>query len=138
MLVQNTFQYKQCLCILTLPKCNDLHNLQTRQKLIKCSYWLPRKFLSIWKPKIPSNIITSQDYFFIVHIGVSTHPQKHRRFLFTQPPLNLHTVESPFFRQFIPIYCFFPETAIKNLNFQWTPLILIFFILNPILSFKSS
>ena len=33
MLVQNTFQCKQCLCILTIPKCKDLHNLQTRKKL---------------------------------------------------------------------------------------------------------
>ena len=42
----NTLQYKQCLCILTLPKCKhnlltrfmqnpDLHNLQTSSKNIK-------------------------------------------------------------------------------------------------------
>ena len=30
-----SFQYKQCLCILTLPKCKDLHNLQTRRKKLK-------------------------------------------------------------------------------------------------------
>ena len=35
MLVLNTFQYKQCLFILTLPKRKDLHNLQTRRKKIK-------------------------------------------------------------------------------------------------------
>ena len=28
MSVLNTLQYKQCLCILTLPKC--IHNLQTK------------------------------------------------------------------------------------------------------------
>ena len=32
---QHTFQYKQCLCMLTLPKCKDFHNLQTRRKNIK-------------------------------------------------------------------------------------------------------
>ena len=35
MLVQNTFQYKQCLCILTIPKCKDLHDLQTRKKKLR-------------------------------------------------------------------------------------------------------
>ena len=33
MLVLNTFQYKQCLCIFIIPKCKDLHNFQTRKKI---------------------------------------------------------------------------------------------------------
>ena len=35
MLALNPFQYKQCLCILTLPKRKGLQNLQTRRKKIK-------------------------------------------------------------------------------------------------------
>ena len=33
MSVQNTFQYKQCLCIFIIPKCKDLHNFQTKKKV---------------------------------------------------------------------------------------------------------
>ena len=80
-----------------LPKCKDLHNVLTRSKKIKSSYWLLLyQFLSKEKTKIPSKIITSQDSYLILYIGVSTHP------LFTaKPPLNLHTVQASLFRQFI-------------------------------------
>ena len=97
-----------------LPKCKDLHNVLTRSKKIKSSYWLLLyQFLSKEK-KIASNIITSQYSYLIVCIGVSTHPQKHHPFFYAKPPLNLHTVQAPLFRQFIGYLLIFPETPIKN------------------------
>ena len=51
------------------------------------------------------------------------------------PLLNLQTVKVPLFRQFLPIYRFLLNPP-KNQIFQWTPIILEFFILNPISSFK--
>ena len=81
------------------PKCKDLHNVLTRSKKIKSSYWLLLyQFLSKEKTKIASNITTSQDSYLIVCIEVSTHPQKHHPFSYAKPPLNLHTVQVPFFR----------------------------------------
>ena len=78
----------------------------------------------------------------IVCIGVWTPTQKHYHPLFCQVPLNpnLQKVQVLFFRQFPPIYCFFvnPPPPFKNRIFQWTLIILNFFILNPIPSFKSN
>ena len=100
---------------MSLPKCKDLHIVLTRSKKIKSSYWLLLyQFLSKEKTKMPPNITTSQDSYLIVCIGVSTHPQKHHPFFYAKPPLNLHTVQAPLFRQFIGYLLVFPETTIKN------------------------
>ena len=98
-----------------LPKSKDLHNVLTTSKKIKSSYWLLLyQFLSKEKTKIPSNIITSQDSYLIVSIGVLSHLQKHRSFFSAKPPLNLHTVQAPLFRQFIGYSLVFPEIPIEN------------------------
>ena len=85
------------------------------------------------------------DWAFIVHTGVSTTlkntpppaPPSHR--FFQAPLLKSANCPSPlpFFRQFSFIYCFFSwaPSHPKNRIFQWTPMILKFFILNPIPSF---
>ena len=114
MLVLNTFQYIR-FSIMPLPKSKDLHNVLTTSKKIKSSYWLLLyQFLSKEKTKIPSNIITSQDSYLIVSIGVLSHLQKHRSFFSAKPPLNLHTVQAPLFRQFIGYSLVFPEIPIEN------------------------
>ena len=73
---------------------------------------------------------------------VST-PHSTPLFLAKPPPLNLQTVQvlPPLFRQSPPpIYCFFmtPPPLSKTRIFPWTSKILEFFILHPILSFKSN
>ena len=76
----------------------------------------------------------------IVCIGVSN-PQKHPSFFFAKPPLkssNCPKPASPLFLGYsLPINWFFVNPP-KNRIFQWTSIILGFFILNTILSFKSN
>ena len=76
----------------------------------------------------------------IVCIGVSN-PQKHPSFFFAKPPLKSSNcpkpASPPFFRLFPPYKLVFCEPP-KNRIFQWTSIILRFFILNTILSFKSN
>ena len=71
-------------------------------------------------------------------IGVSTSLKNTTTFVFGKPPpLKSANYPSPLlFRQFPPIYWFFMTSSPKNRIFQWTLLILRFFILNPIPSFK--
>ena len=72
----------------------------------------------------------------IVYIGISpSPPQKHHPFFFAKP--SLKTIQATLFRRFTPKHCFFfhsPPPTQKNRIFQWTPIILKFFIhnLNPI------
>ena len=76
----------------------------------------------------------------IVCIGVSN-PQKHPSFFFAKPPLKSSNcpkpASPPFFWLFPPYKLVFCEPP-KNRIFQWTSIILRFFILNTILSFKSN
>ena len=69
-------------------------------------------------------------------IGVSTPPQKYHTLFLTKPPLNLQTLQAPFFRHPPPppLYIGFLWTPSENLIFQWTPKILKSFILNSILN----
>ena len=81
-------------------------------------------------------------HLIIMCTGVSTLLQKHHPSSFLPspppPPINLQTVEDPHF-QAIPLYILvFCELPHKNQIFQWTPIILKFFILNLIPSFKSN
>ena len=75
----------------------------------------------------------------IVCIGVSTPLQKHHLLLSCQAPRYKSTdcPRPPFLRNPLPLYCFFVKPS-KSRIFQWNPKILIFFILNTILSFKGN
>ena len=81
-------------------------------------------------------ICDKKDTFNIVCKWVINPPQKHH--LFPEAPLlNLQTVRAPPFMQFPPIYwCF--ATPLKNQIFQRPPIILKFFIFDPIPSSKSN
>ena len=52
------------------------------------------------------------------------------------PPLNLQTVQTPPFLGNPPFILFFREPPSENRIFQWTPEILKFLIINPILLLK--
>ena len=72
----------------------------------------------------------------LVHIEVSTPRSKIPPF-FAKRSLKSANCPSPLFKQFyILIFCEPPPH--KNWTFQWTPIILKFFILNPIPPFKSN
>ena len=96
------------------------------------------QFLSINNFDLSENkVIFIYIHFFhpwhSVHWGI----KKHHPIFYPRPLLNLKTVQAPLFYA-IPHYIFvFPDFPSKNQIFQWTPLILKFFILNPIPSFKS-
>ena len=72
----------------------------------------------------------------IVCIGVLITPQKFPPSFLPSPPLNLQTVQASPFR-LSSLYISFLWTPLsKTRVFPWTPKILKFFILHPILSFK--
>ena len=74
-----------------------------------------------------------------VHWGLSP-PQKHQ-LLFFLPNLllNLQTIQALLLRHFASnILIFHAPPPPKNRIFQWTPILLKFFIFNPIPSFKSN
>ena len=72
---------------------------------------------------------------YIVCIGVST-PLKNIPTLFRQaPPLNLQTAQATHFYAIHPYILVLYESSLKNRIFQWTPIILKIFILNPIIKF---
>ena len=72
----------------------------------------------------------------IVCIGVLITPQKFSPSFLPSPPLNLQTVQASPFR-LSSLYISFLWTPLsKTQVFPWTPKILKFFILHPILSFK--
>ena len=58
-----------------------------------------------------------------VNWDVSPPCQRHHLFFFGNPLLNLHTAKPPFV---------FREIPLKTLISQWTPIVLKFFILNPV------
>ena len=61
--------------------------------------------------------------------------QKHHPLFFAKPLLKSENCPSPLFRQSLTIYWFFVNPP-KNRIFQWTPIILKLFILNPIYLLK--
>ena len=70
-----------------------------------------------------------------MHQGIIP-PQKHPPPYFLPSPLQI--VQAPLFRQFpIVIYCFFVPPPLPRPKNWWTPIILTFFIFNPILSLKT-
>ena len=87
--------------------------------------------------------ITHADWNHSVYWGI-THPSKTPPPLFCQapplpPPKNLQTVQAPFLgNSFLYIGFLGTPPNLKNGVFQWTPIILKFFIFNPISSFKSN
>ena len=66
-------------------------------------------------------------------IEVSTPSRKTPSYFLPSP---LQIVQAPLFRQF-PIYIVFLWPSLPSPKNWWAPIILLFFILNPILSFKS-
>ena len=72
----------------------------------------------------------------IVRIGVWAPLKNTTPFSLAKHPLNLQTVQSPFLDN--PPPWFFVNHPPKSQIVQWTPKILKFFILKPILSFKSN
>ena len=74
-----------------------------------------------------------------VHWGINSSPQKHYPLFLAKPPLlKSANRPSPPFLGNPPYILVFHEPPPKNQIFQWTPKILKFFIINPILSFKSN
>ena len=108
-----TFQFKECLSILTLSKCKDLINLPTRRKNIKkvstgckgsfCRFKNIQISLLLEFPIIVSSCA----------LGYRPPPQKNQYLIFAKPLLNLRTVNPPIFRQFLSIYWFFVNTPGK-------------------------
>ena len=91
------------------------------------------------------NYLSTEKARFIVCIVVLTSPPLKKNntthLFFAKPPFPLRSANcpsSPLFRQFPPIYVGFSWMPPKNQSFQWTLLILKFFIFNPIPSFKSN
>ena len=79
--------------------------------------------------------LTNWNNKYIVCIGVST-PLKNIPTLFRQaPPLNLQTAQATHFYAIHPYILVLYESSLKNRIFQWTPIILKIFILNPIIKF---
>ena len=79
----------------------------------------------------------TEEFLNIVCIWVSTlTPKKHPLPLFAKPPLDLRTVQAPLFRQFSSIYWFFVTPPPPDQVFLRTPMMIKFFILSPIPSFK--
>ena len=77
----------------------------------------------------------------IVYMGVSIPPQKHHPHLSCQAPhKSINCPSSPFYGILLNILFFHdhPPHKKKNHIFQWASEILKFFILDPILSFKSN
>ena len=115
-----------------------------------------RKYVSIIVNIISNNTVLQSDLLWIfVSIrrllqlivcirGLKAPSQKHNSFFFSflpSPLLNLQTIKAHLFSRFTPSpqkICFNMHLSPKNWIFQWTPMILRTFIINPIPSFKSN
>ena len=85
------------------------------------------------------NIISEIFWAHCVHRDIKPLKNHPSSFL-PSPPLNLQTVKAAPFLGNPPLYWFFvnPSPPPKSRIFQWNQIILRFFILNCILSFKSN
>ena len=82
-------------------------------------------------------------YLFIlkrgtVCIGVATPPQKHTPQFFAKQPLKPANCSNPLIGDSSPLDWFFVNPSVKSWIFQWYPLILKVYVVNPIPFFKSN
>ena len=92
-----------------LPKRKDLHNVLTRSKKIKSSYWFCQN-------KKQKYLLIS---FFLGFLSHSMHwginpPSKTPPFLFCYAPIKSAHCPGPLFRQLIGYFLVFPETPVRN------------------------